>query len=244
MKYYLLLIFGLIYLISCNQTPSGENTVNTLKNSSINNDSLSLFFKSNGVVSFINTDANYQKGFTIFNGDGTVFMRILPSQDKVILNEKELSLSDFNTNKASFQKQGFSPKEFWPDEGFIIQFNYLSSNNNLIEVFIDSAKTITKKILLDSTLFKTETWQEHIIGTMIDFNQQKNIIRSSPSEAGTSMRLENSTEDIIFIVTKIQGEWLYIESESVCGFEKNSKYNGWIRWKNGENILIRFAYAC
>lgn len=171
-------------------------------------------------------------------------MQILHSQDKIIFNKKELSLSDINTNKDFFQKQGFSPKGFWADAGYIFQFEYLRSNNNFIEVFIDSKKTIVKKLLLDSTLFKTETWQEHIIGTMIDLNQLKNIIRASPSEAGTSMGLENATEDIIFIATKIQGEWLYIESESDCGFEKNSIYNGWIRWRNGEKMLITLAYAC
>ncbi|RYU95581.1 hypothetical protein [Emticicia agri] len=243
MKLSYLLILMNVIIVSCNQQQlSGDN----LKSDTaliLSKDSLSQFFQSNGVVTFINTDDNIRKGFKIFNGDGSDFMKIVPFNDSINFQNKEFRLSDFDKSKQFFQKHHFSPKGFWPDY-HIFQFEYLQSKDNFIEIYIDEAKSITKKLSLDTTLFKVENWKEHIVGTMIDFHTKKDIIRVSPIEDSKSLGYENSEEELFFVATEIKGDWIYIESKAICGFSQNAQYNGWLRWKKEGKLLITFAYAC
>lgn len=234
-----ILALAIIIFNSCAQHQNSNREAKDV----VYKDSLSQLFKSNGIASFINTNENLKRNFKVMNEDGSEFINVLINKDSIVVKGKGFKLSEFETNRNLFQRQQFSPRGFWPEYG-IFQFEVVSFNDTFIEVFIDKDKNIKKRIAFDSTLFKVESWEQHIIGTMIDFNQQRQFIHSYPSEKSPSMHYEQTDEELIFVVSKIQGDWLYIESENICGFEKNPKYDGWIKWRDKENILIKFSYAC
>jgi hypothetical protein len=81
---------------------------------------------------------------------------------------------------------------------------------------------------------------------MFSFDEQKNVIRDKPADNATSLGYENSGNDYSFLIEDIQGDWIRIGCAELCGSgcDSGKKYNGWIRWRKGDKLLITLAYAC
>lgn len=84
------------------------------------------------------------------------------------------------------------------------------------------------------------------LGCVVDFNVKDNFIRKANSDNSPSIGYEYSEESVTFSISEIKGDWIKIECvdfcDTPCKFEE--KYNGWIKWKKGNDLLIRLLYAC
>lgn len=235
---------------SCGNTKSSDNVPEQIKGSQSvlgekQIDSLELFFQSKGVLRFNPTDINLKKYFEILNDDNTVYATLNLSLDKIIIQGKHYSLNEF-ANDNSFRSQyQFFPKEFFPDQS-IIQFEYASLTNDFAEIFINKEQSKKKKIKLRADIFKVESWKDHLVGCMIDFNVKINPIRAEIIDNSKSLGYENSGEDYIFVISEIVGDWVKIECAEICDYPCSSgkKYDGWIKWKAGNKLLIRLLYSC
>jgi len=242
-----LIVFG---VCSCSKTKSLDKVPEQIRSSQtiFNNqqiDSLELFFQSKGVLRFNPTDINLKKDFEILNEDNTVYATLNLSSDKIILQGKQFSLNEF-ANDNSFRSQfQFFPKEFFPDQSIIL-FEYASLKNDVAEIFINKEQSKKKKIKLGSDIFKTESWKEHLVECMIDFNVKINPIMAEVLDNSKSLGYENSGEDYIYVISEIVGDWVKIECAEICDYPCSSgkEYDGWIKWKAGDKLLIRLLYSC
>lgn len=235
---------------SCGNTSSSDIAPGQIKGSqSVSSeqqiDSLELFFQSKGVLRFNPTDINLKKDFEILNEDNTVYATLNLSLDKIIIQGKHFSLNEFANDNSLRSQYQFFPKEFFPDQS-IIQFEYASLTNDVAEIFINKEQDKKKKIKLSAGIFKAELWKEHLVGCMIDFNVKINHIRAEMLDNSKSLGYENSGEDYIFVISEIVGDWVKIECAEICDYPCSSgkKYDGWIKWKDGNKLLIRLLYSC
>lgn len=253
----LLPILFVIFFCSCKnnnqqQISIDKDTVTSAQQSNIGQqqsvtytDSIEAFFHSKGVLVFIPSDKNLNKSFTLLNNDGSVYAQVNIGADEVLINGKKHNLSNFTNDQNLRQEYNFFPKEFYPDHT-VFQFEYLSVKNDLAEVLINKEKNVRKYIKVDKSMFKVETWKRHLVGTMIDFDVKTNPIRVSKSEQSKSVGFESSGNDYIFVITEIAGDWIKVECSDICEnpCDDGKKYDGWIKWKDNNKLLIRLLYAC
>lgn len=204
---------------------------------------LEKFFGSKGVVTFNAVDPNLNTNYRIMNEDGSVYAVIDLKRNKVEIERKQYSLSDFRNNDVLRTKYSFFPKEFYPDN-FIFQFEYANIEGSLAEVFIDKAKGIRKYLTRNETIFKIESWKEHLIGCTIDFDRTNTPVYELSDLS--SKRANFDLQKGIFIISEIKGDMIKIECSEQCGFtcDNTNKAVGWIKWKDGQKLLIRLLYSC
>ena len=243
-------ILIVFFICSCDNMIFNNN-VTSQNNKNLNGtrkqqiDSLELFFQSKGLIIFNPSDINLKKDFEILNEDNTLYATINFSLDKIIIKGQHFSLEQFANDDSLRNEYGFFPKAFFPDQT-IFQFEYINLINNVAEIYINKELGKKKKIKLKGDLFKAESWKEHLIGCMIDFNCEINPIRATMHDNSNSLGYENSGENYIFVISEIVGDWIKIECADICEFPCNSgnKYDGWIKWKNSNKLLIQLLYAC
>lgn len=242
---FLILLFS---ILSCKWDTKSSGIIDQIKTNNGERaiiDSLELFFKSKGVVSFINTDINNKNGFSIYNKDGTIFLEVFPKTDELIFKGEKYKLSNYDQIRSNLMDlYGFSPKAFFPQNGFIFQFEYRSIEDNQIEIYVNREKSDLKYLKSNNKLFAIETWKQHLLGRIIDFNLRKNPIKKQPLSSSESINLDKY-DDIVFSIKGIKGEWVEIECTSFCETScPDKKITGWIKWRDKKGILIRFTYAC
>lgn len=243
----ILIVFS---VCTCGNTKSSDNAPEQTRGrqsvlSKQQIDSLELFFQSKGVLRFSPTDINLKKDFEILNEDNTIYATLNLSLDKIIIQGKHFSLNEFANDNSLRSQYQFFPKEFFPDQS-IIQFEYASLTNDVAEIFINKEHSKKKKIKLSTHIFKVESWKKHIVGCMIDFDVKINPIRAKILDNSKSLGYENSGEDYIYVISEIVGDWAKIECAEICDYPCSSgkKYDGWIKWKAGNKLLIRLLYSC
>ena len=74
---------------------------------------------------------------------------------------------------------------------------------------------------------------------IFDFNRSTNPLRKSPSDKSENINNDKLTKYKIWSAEKIsiKGDWMEITIE-------DTEEKGWIRWRQGNQILIRMYYAC
>lgn len=232
----------IVFSCSCYSRHSKIENDSYLINENIE-DTLNIYFNSKGVISFNPTDENIRKSIKILNEDNTLYANIDLLNQIIEVNNKKFKLEDFENNIELQAIYNFAPKEFYPDY-YIIQFEIKNIYDSIAEIFIDKKNNIVKRINVNNDLFIIQTWKEHFIGSMVIFNKHTNSIRKYNNDNAVSMGYENSKDEYVFIISDIKGEWIKIECIDICGFACDSRYNGWIRWKKDNMLLIKFAYVC
>lgn len=80
-----------------------------------------------------------------------------------------------------------------------------------------------------------QTWEEHILSVFsVGFDEVSNPILESPSE--NSKKVTYDKDDFYYPI-KIKRDWLQVK----WGSDGDWKY-GWIRWKEGEKLVIQLFY--
>ncbi|MCA0427274.1 MAG: hypothetical protein LCH37_07535 [Bacteroidetes bacterium] len=242
---HVLIIF---YISSCDEAKITKNNlekseiiVSKLSHEKI--DSFEFFFQSKGVLIYAPSENHLKSTFDILNDDNSIYASINIPSNEISIKGNSFALDKFLNNEQLRNKYHFFPKEFFPEQS-VIQFEFTTSKDEYLEILLDKKNNIKKKIKLNEKTFKLEYWKDHLLGCIIDFDAKSNPIRKEI--LGMSLDYENSGEDYIFTISKIQGDWIKIECSDICGYPCDSKidYNGWIRWKENKKLLIRLLYSC
>jgi len=89
---------------------------------------------------------------------------------------------------------------------------------------------------------KFETWEKHILKTFaIEFNKNENPLRRTPN--GIIKNVDFSKIER-FSAVEFKGEWLKVNWDTESNPDNDPKKAdfGWIKWKEGEKLLIDWFY--
>ncbi|MDR0970990.1 MAG: hypothetical protein LBM25_01220 [Bacteroidales bacterium] len=133
---------------------------------------------------------------------------------------------------------GLSIREYYPDYNIIIfESNGLFSNK--YEILINNSIYYIEP----NQYITFQSWEEHIKNVFVSTNK-KNPLRNSPYEE--SKIIENLDYDRTnFIVLDVCENWIRVQCDIDCeGCPDNKIVNGWIKWKDNDNLLVKLYYAC
>ena len=149
---------------------------------------------------------------------------------------------DESDGKFEYANDDFRPFAFHPSY-FVLALKCVGKENGRYEVIVNEETGLRKYIKADDPALKLETWEEHILGVFaVTFNRVDNPLLDAPSGQVKEVALSNA--EPFFHPVEIKGEWLKVKWESSEGMErKGPNYNsGWIKWKEGESLLVELFY--
>jgi len=148
---------------------------------------------------------------------------------------------DDSDGKYEYENDNFRPFSFHPDY-FTLALKLIGEKSNYYEVVVNEETKLKKYVKKNDKNLKFETWENHILKTFaIEFNQKENSIRETPN--GTLKKVDLSKIER-FGAVEFKGEWLKINWDTEKNTDSDSKKTdfGWIKWKEGENLLIDWFY--
>ncbi len=207
---------------------------------------LADFFLSKGIVSFAFTDYT-TTNLDILNKDGSVYMNIsfdLHSNRFTINNRLFVIANDQSVKDNIHKEYQFSPYEFFPTY-YLLKFEYIAIQDDILEVYLDKDKNVRKYIRLDTKKFLYQCWYDYFLGHPVNFNFQTNPIRENPDDKSTAINYDTKI-DYLFTIAEIKGDWVKIVCTDLCGIPctEGEKYDGWIRWRKNGKLIISFPNAC
>lgn len=245
---YLKVLFCLIFLNQINYCRS-----NDLK--SLESDSLKVLLntqmKSLGVVYFIRDEEvlDTVSNLIIYNKDGSVYADLSTLYGGVFLiNGDKYPVETIDDSLCSLlYKHGFKPKEFQPINTYI-QFECKAIVDKYYEVFINKERNLTKFIKRSDTYFAFDPWNKHIFNCFIGFSSIRNPLRKRPDDnAPVYEYFTYEIRNYDFKVAEIKGDWMKIKSIYPSCDDRpvsKNKYNGWIRWRENNKVVIKTYYEC
>jgi len=168
------------------------------------------------------------------NGQPKITIRVTDNDVTTKLSNKSYSRND-NGNP-------FSPRLFVTNpDYFRLIFDCAKSTDKYYEVIVDQKTNETGFIKKADNSFKFETVVEYVnewttLG--LDFDRTQNPLRQEPSDNGSVISNEDQKKYKIWRAAKIEmkGDWLKVKI--------GDSEQGWIRWRQGDRILIRIYFAC
>lgn len=137
-------------------------------------------------------------------------------------------------------------KDFYLEEPhYILMFNCLREINGFYEVIINIDTKETMWIKKQSTI-QLKLWDKFLqsVVCLSALDTQTNRIRLKPDD-NSKVAIEN-VKDECWEVIKVKGEWLNIRC-FVIDFdmldEKYKNFNGWLRWRDNNELLIEYYLA-
>jgi hypothetical protein len=149
-------------------------------------------------------------------------------------NDKEIN--SWNIKNLKTEQTWLKPEVLWLDYS---QFNFRckSTNGEWLELIVnnDNGQTYWIKKNLKT---KFLTWEEYLkdMFAVSRLQDKKQIIRKQPSDKSAEIKYEGRD---CFRVKSVKGDWAEIFTTDWCeGKEKTEIKSGWIRWRQGNELLI------
>ena len=218
----ILKIICFLFIISCKEINSKDiisKKISQKKN-------IQSELDSDGVISFISIDSCLNKEITIFNDNGSKYLSFKLTDYEVLDSLKNLKI--------------FNPLMFYPDN-YILQFEYFEKNG-IKKIYIDKKRNVVKELDANNC-FNIEKWDEYLFSAIVEFDFSKNPLRKKPNIESELFEYKNS-DDIIFTISKIKGDWIYIECSDICDYVCKKNVGGWIKWRSKGEIIIKLYFTC
>src|SRR5215467_9892516 len=182
-----------------------------------------------GVITLSHEDPDHSHTWTakLFNEDGSIWY--------------EFSFYDenrdhpFDPSRVDFRPFAFNL------ENFLLVFKCVGEDANRFEVIVNEKTGLKKFVRKNDRAFKYQTWEDHVLDQFaVDFDESNNPLRSMLS---MHARLVQAPKDVFFHPVKIERNWLRVrwdvsETEGVKSTRGKKKIGyGWIKWKEGNNII-------
>jgi hypothetical protein len=149
---------------------------------------------------------------------------------------------DDSDGKFEYANGDFRPFAFHKDY-FVLALKCVGKENGRYEVIVNETTGLRKYVKADDPVLRLETWEEHILNVFaVTFNQVDNPLLDAPS--GQVKKVVLSNAEPFFHPIEIKGKWLKVKwktSEETKRKEPNHD-SGWIRWKEGESLLVELFY--
>ncbi len=119
------------------------------------------------------------------------------------------------------------------DENQVLSLKCLSKDDSLYKVQYEN--DVIGFIPKNEKGIIFQTWEEHILSLFsVGFDEVSNPLLESPSESSKKAYYD---KDEFYHPSQIKGDWLQVK----WGSEGDWEY-GWIRWKDGEKLLVELYY--
>ena len=167
--------------------------------------------------------------------DNSQFKRIEFFNDKAI--------NSWNIKDLENQRTWLKPEVLWLDYS---EFNFRckSRTGDWFEVIVNNENGIALWIK-QSNATKFMTWEEYLkdmfaVDRLETYNQK---IRKQPTDTADEIKYEARD---CFQVKSLKGDWIEIFTTDNCeeGKNKTEIKSGWIRWKQGDKLLIKYYPTC
>ena len=243
MKTIILLIIS-VFCLSCK--PNTKTTFNQKEINTINKDTekKSVLNSSTGVIIFNSSVNENLKHFEILNDDDSVYLSVSFNNAKMKFNQSSMyDLYSYGMEEDQISKMyNFSPYMFYPETGEVIIFICKKITDDYFYIYTDSDFETLRKIKR-SNLFNFENWNTHILNSFV--RPKDNLLYEKPDLIkGKSINISESIESFE-VISFEDGDWLKIRCFEDCNGCKNfESTNYYIKWRNGDDILIDFNYLC
>jgi len=187
-----------------------------------------------GVITLSHEDPDHSHTWTtkLFNEDGGIWY--------------EFSFYDENRDHPfDPSREDFRPFAFHLDY-FLLVLKCVGEDANRFEVIVNEKTGLKKFVRKNDRAFKYQTWEDHVLDQFaVDFDESNNPLRSMLS---MHARLVQAPKDVFFHPVKIERNWLRVrwdvsETEGVKSTRGKKKIGyGWIKWKEGNNLIIELLY--
>jgi hypothetical protein len=108
------------------------------------------------------------------------------------------------------------------------------------EVVVNEDTGARKFVKKDDKAFRFETWERYLLQiAAVKFDDGANKVLDLPQ--GNRKNVLVPMQSTVFTPIQVKGEWLKIEWETEAG--KGLKDSGWIRWRDGNALLIEIIPA-
>lgn len=201
-----------------------------------------LFFNVNKTYALpetfkvINKDKSVYLTFKKINNDSTVIKKTERNliQNNLIRLKRIFPFYFDDNNKYNVPLPDVLTRAFYLDNGvIIIDANKINKKN--YEIFIDGEWKF-----IEDTNFTYQKWNTFLKQAYIQLNENDKIY----SKKSISAKELTFSNDLSFRIIKVSGDWLKIECNTVCEECNHNKVKGWVRWKDGNQILINILYVC
>ena len=110
-----------------------------------------------------------------------------------------------------------------------------SQDDTRYEVIVNEDTGTRKFVKKDDKAFRFETWERYLLQiAAVKFNDGENKVLDLPQ--GNRKNVLVPMQSTVFLPIQVKGEWLKVEWETEAG--KGLKDFGWIRWRDGNALLI------
>lgn len=189
-----------------------------------------------GIVTITGLCEVQDKNLTIYDDKGRKLATVKCSQENVVTKFKGKTYDRDSTDNP------FDPRLFIvsPDY-FRLAFDCLGFDKEYYRVEIDHKTGETGRIKKNDPLFKYQSIEKFVddwAGNGIDFDRSTNPLRQLPKDNAELISHRQEARYKIWSANKIslKGDWLQVRTYD--------NETGWIRWRQGNKILIRLYYAC
>lgn len=160
-------------------------------------------------------------------------------QSKRIEFFNDHTIDSWSIKNLEKERTWLNPEILWLDY-HQVAFRCKTRTGDWLEVVVNSLSGQTFWIKQTKET-KFLTWENYLQGMfgVSRLENEKQKIRSSASDNGQEIKYEGSD---CFQVKSLQGDWIEIFTPGHCDAygSKTQVRSGWIRWKNGEKLLIRY----
>jgi hypothetical protein len=179
---------------------------------------------------------SFDKDLIVYDSNEEPRIIITATDDNVVtkIGGKSFSRND-NTNP-------FNPRLFGNNPGYFrLIFDCTKSTDKYYQVIIDQKTNETGFIKKADRTFKFVTVVEYVTEWTemgLDFDRTKNALRQEPFDNATVILNDKQKKIKIWTAEKIElkGDWIKIKTAD--------EEEGWIKWRQGNQIIIRLYFAC
>lgn len=215
------LAFSVLILTACAR-PSAKSQSSPVSTPPQGNARLSEFSIKGtiGVVGLSGRTSASLNRFRFFNADRSIWFEF-PVTSEYVENE---------AFRPFAQKLDYS----------VLVLKCVSEDDTQFEVIVNETSGLRKFIRKSDQLFQFQRWEDHILDLFaVDFDQTKNPLRRTPSE---NAPLVQPVEQVFYQPVEIRKNWLKVRLEDTGGSKPKARGTGWIKWREGDELLIEFFY--
>lgn len=156
---------------------------------------------------------------------------------KLVNKDGEISIEENNYSKW------LKPEAIWLDYSQFI-FRYTAKENKWIQIIVNTDTKDKKWIQLSETLLM-QTWDNFLINatTAIDPLNPTDI-KAEPNINAKTLR--KSTGEDCFEAIEIKGDWIKIKTNETLDCNEHSQpiKSGWIKWKENNQLIVKYYLTC
>ena len=148
------------------------------------------------------------------------------------------STRSYNIRDIEIKKEWLNPQAIWLDYDFFF-FRCIQQTDNFYKV-VTNNQTGLAYWVKKADFITYQNWEQFLLGVLTISRNTDQDIKLEPDS--DSPKIDFIAEDC-FHVVKMKGDWIEITTNGICKDEDlttGKLTSGWIRWREGEKLLIDY----